>query len=283
MKIGVSSYSFRKYQKETGCSNLDLCDKAKELGFDGIEFIDLKCEDPIAEAKAIRTHCEEIGLPIIAYTVGANLLAEDLPAEVKRLKSCVDVANALGASVMRHDVASKLKDVEGYTWECAIEEMIPAIREISEYAATYGIRTCSENHGHVFQNSERVERLIRAVNHPNYGWLVDMGNFLCVDEELTSAVRRAAPYAVHAHAKDFLYHVPKSGQPIPEGFFQSSNGNLLRGTVVGHGVVPVAEDIRTLQNAGYDKWLSLEFEGMEDNLPALSAGLAFLRRAVEQK
>ena len=282
MKIGVSSYSFRKYQKEMGCSNLDLCDKAKDLGFDGIEFIDLKCENPIAEAKALRIHCEEIGLPIIAYTVGANLLAEDLPAEVARLKGCVDVAHTLGASVMRHDVTSKLKEIEGYTWENAIEEMVPAIREISEYAATYGIRTCSENHGHIFQNSERVERLIRTVNCENYGWLVDMGNFLCVDEELTSAVRRAAPYAFHAHAKDFLYHVPKSGQPIPEGFFKSSNGNLLRGTVVGHGVVPVAEDIKTLRSVGYDKWLSLEFEGMEDNLPALSAGLAFLRRAVEE-
>lgn len=282
MKIGVSSYSFRKYQRETGCFNIALCDKAKELGFDGIEFIDLKVEDPIAEAKAIRAHCEEIGLPIIAYTVAANLLAEDLSAEVARLKGCVDIAEILGVSVMRHDVASKLKEQDGYTWEMALEEMVPAIREISDYAESKGIKTCSENHGHIFQASERVERLMRAVNHKNYGWLVDFGNFLCVDEELTSAVRRAAPYAAHAHAKDFLYHIPKHGQPVPDGFFKSSNGNLLRGTVVGHGVVPVVEDVRTLREAGYDGWLSLEFEGMEDNLPALSAGLSFLRNVVEQ-
>ena len=41
MKISVSSYSFLKYQKETQCNYLVLCDKAKELGFDGIEFTDL--------------------------------------------------------------------------------------------------------------------------------------------------------------------------------------------------------------------------------------------------
>lgn len=280
MNIGVSSYSFRKYQKATGCSYTDLCDKAKELGFDGIEFIDLKTEDDLAEAAKIRAHCEAIGLPIVAYTVSANLQVEDLAAEVARVKGCVDVAAALGAPVLRHDATFKLKEIEGYTWEDAVRDMAPAIREITEYAAEKGIRTCSENHGHVFQDSARVEALILAVGHENYGWLVDMGNFLCVDEDPKSAVTRAAKYAFHAHAKDFLYHIVKDGVPTPEGFMKTRNGNLIRGTVVGHGVVPIPEDVRILREAGYDGWLSLEFEGMEENLPALSAGLAYLRKVV---
>lgn len=280
MKIGVSSYSFRKYQKATGCSYIDLCDKAKELGFDGIEFIDLKTENDLAEAEKIRKHCEEIGLPIAAYTVGANFQLDDLGEEVRRVKGCVDVAAALGAPVMRHDATFKLKEIEGYTWQDAVHDMAPAIREISEYAASKGIRTCSENHGHVFQDSVRVETLIRAVDCENYGWLVDMGNFLCVDEEPLSAVTRASKYAFHAHAKDFLYHIVKEGVPTPEGYFKTRNGNLLRGTVVGHGAVPIAESIKVLRQAGYHGWLSLEFEGMEENIPALSAGLAYLRKAV---
>ena len=52
-------------------------------------------------------------------------------------------------------------------------------------------------------------------------------------------------------------------------------------TVVGHGVVPVRECVKTLREAGYDGWLSLEFEGMEDNLPALRAGLSYLRSVTE--
>ena len=281
MKLGVSSYSFRKYQKATGCSNVDLCDKAKELGFDGIEFIDLKADDVLSEAEAIRAHCKEIGLPIVAYTIGANLMTDDLPAEVERLKGCVDVAAALGAPVMRHDVASKLKEIEGYTWQDAIRDMAPAIREVTLYAASKGVRTCSENHGKLFQDSERVEALIKAVGCDNYGWLVDMGNFLCVDEDPLSAVRRAAPYAVHTHAKDFLYHIVKDGTPKPEGYFETRNGNLLRGTVVGHGVVPVPACVKALRDAGYDGWLSLEFEGMEENLPALTSGLTYLRKVVQ--
>ena len=37
MKIGVSSYSFRKYMLTTGASYIDICDKAKELGFEFLE------------------------------------------------------------------------------------------------------------------------------------------------------------------------------------------------------------------------------------------------------
>ena len=62
MKISVSSYSFLKYQKETQCNYLVLCDKAKELGFDGIEFTDLLPEysgkEPLEAAREIREHCE---------------------------------------------------------------------------------------------------------------------------------------------------------------------------------------------------------------------------------
>ena len=281
MKIGVSSYSFSKYRKATGCSYTDLCDKAKELGFDGIEFIDLKTEDDLKEAERIHAHCDVIGLPIVAYTVAANLQLDDLAAEVARVKKCVDVAEALGAPVLRHDAAFKLREIDGYTWENAVADMVPAIREITDYAASKGIRTCSENHGHVFQDSIRVEALIRAVDRENYGWLVDMGNFLCVDEDPLSAVRRAAKYAFHAHAKDFLYHVVKEGVPAPEGYMKTRNRNLIRGTVVGHGVVPITECVKALAGAGYDGFLSLEFEGMEENIPALTAGLAYLRKVTE--
>ena len=41
MKIGVSSYSFSKYLRDTGANYFQICDIAREMGFEGIEFIDL--------------------------------------------------------------------------------------------------------------------------------------------------------------------------------------------------------------------------------------------------
>ena len=273
MKIGVSSYSFSKHIKNTGANYIDICNIAKEYGFDGIEFIDLSLEIQPAEsvtalAETIREHCAKIGLEIAAYTVGADFI--DHENEVERLKAQVDIAAVLGAKVMRHDVTWR-RDVP---WREIVEKVAPMVREVAEYAASRGVRTCTENHGYVMQDSHRVETLMLTVNHPNYGWLVDMGNFLCADEPPLHALPIAAPYAVHAHAKDFLMKEENPG----EGWFPTRNGWSLRGTVVGHGVVPVKECVRILKEAGYDGWLSLEFEGMEEPLAAIRAGSEYLRK-----
>lgn len=285
MKIGVSSYSFSKYLTESQCGYLKICDIAKEIGFDGIEFINLNNKnwgiegDEIEIAKEIKAHCEKIGLEIAAYTVGANFLAEDIDAEVERVKRCVDVCEALGAKVMRHDVAYKLREKHLYTYEDAIEEMAPYIREVANYAERKGIKTCSENHGFIFQSPDRVEELIRTVGHKNYGWLCDMGNFLCVDADPAESVYIAAPYTFHAHAKDFLFKPADTEKP--EGYqITTAMGNHIRGTVIGHGVVPVRQCINILKRAGYDGYLSLEFEGLEDNIEAIRLGYKALRKYI---
>ena len=276
MKIGVSSYSFSKYMNQTKADYFTICDLANEMGYDAIEFIDLSQEVQPAEsltelAKAIHRHCEEIDLPIAAYTVSADFLR---PNEVQTVMEKVDIAEALGAKVLRHDASWSLP--EGMDWRQLIDQIAPDIRRVTEYAAEKGIRTCTENHGYVLQDAERVETLIRTVNHPNYGWLVDMGNFLCADDLPVHAVPIAAPYAFHVHVKDFLYK-PADAENPGQGWFPSRNGSYLRGTVAGHGVVPIRRCLETLKKAGYDGVVSYEFEGMEENLPALEAALAFLR------
>ena len=272
MKIGVSSYSFESYMRHAHADYLRISDLAKEMGFDGIEFIDLECSVQPAEslpklAEAVREHCDQIGLPIAAYTIHADFLEN--PDEAERICGLVDIAEILGAKVLRHDVSWR-RDVP---WREMIARTAPAIRTVAEYAAQKGIRTCTENHGYVMQDSNRVEELILTVNHPNFGWLVDMGNFLCADETPAHAMPIAAPYAFHAHVKDFLC---KPFKPSDD-WFPTRNGNYLRGTIAGHGVVPIPECVQTLREAGYDGWLSLEFEGPESNLNALKSGLSYVR------
>ena len=284
MRPGVSTYSFRKHIVATKCNYIDVCNLAKEMGFEGIEFVELDnrefgiTNDPIACAKEIKEHCAKIGLEIIAYAVGANILADDFEKEYERICACIDVAKALGAPVMRHDACSKLPNIPRANWEDTIDIMAPRIRRITEYAQAQGVKTCTENHGYLIQAPKRVERLIRAVNHDNYGWLCDMGNFLCADADPLTSVTIAAPYTFHVHAKDFLYKSAELRRP--SGFFKTTNGNHLRGTVLGHGVVPVGACINALKKGGYDGWVSIEFEGMEENIPALKAGLEHLKSVI---
>ena len=281
MKIGVSSYSFAQYMGETKANYFQIIDLAKEIGFDAIEFIDLKLDVQPAEslpalAKDIRSYCENKGLPIAAYTVGADFLNRE--NETEHIKGQADIAEILGAPVMRHDAFWRLP--EGMTWRQAVNLIAPRIREVTEYAAKKGIRTCTENHGLILQDAERVEDLIRTVNHPNYGWLVDMGNFLCADDNPLRAVPIAAPYAFHAHVKDFIFKSFRDDDP-GEGWIHTRNGNYIRGTVAGHGVVPIRKCLSILRQAGYQGVVSYEFEGHEQNLPALKNALKFIRSAAE--
>ena len=281
MKIGVSSYSFAQYMDETKANYFQIIDLAKEMGFDAIEFTELKLEVQPAEslaalAKDIRAYCEKLGLPIAAYTVGADFLNQE--NEVERIKGQADIAEILGAPVMRHDAFWSLP--EGMTWRQGVEKVAPLIREVTEYAAAKGIRTCTENHGLIMQDAERVETLIRTVNHPNYGWLVDMGNFFCADDNPLRAVPIAAPYAFHAHVKDFIFKSWADDDP-GDDWIHTRNGNYIRGTVAGHGVVPIRKCLSILKEAGYQGVVSYEFEGPEQNLPALKNALAFIRKAAE--
>ncbi|MFM7679201.1 MAG: sugar phosphate isomerase/epimerase, partial [Roseiflexaceae bacterium] len=67
-----------------------------------------------------------------------------------------------------------------------------------------------------------------------------------------------------------------------DGWFTSRAGHYLAGTVVGFGVVPVVQCLTIMKKAGYTGTVSLEFEGLEENLWALEVGYANLSRAVAQ-
>ena len=283
MKIAVSSYSFSQYIGKGLLTQFTCIEKAKELGFDAIEFTDLQPPEGVSEeefARQIKAECDRVGLPVSNYTIGADFLRTTVQEEVERLKKKVDIAEILGSTSLRHD-ATWTTPANSRGLKNIVDGLAAGIREVSNYAAAKGIRTMVENHGYFLQDADRVETLINTVDNPNFGWLCDMGNFLCADENPAKACGKAAPYAFYAHAKDFI--VKSGNEPDPgEGFFQSRAGNYLRGTIIGHGAVPVKQCLSALRRAGYDGYIGVEFEGMEDCIQGISIGLANLRRYVKQ-
>ena len=285
MKISVSSYSFAQYHRAGKLDYITTMEKAHEMGFEAIEYIDLpggSHEKECELAAVLRARADELGMDINAHTVSANLYQGSEEAdkyEVERIKRKLDVAAILGAKVLRHDACWNIPKTGNVR---SFDAMLPTIaknaREITEYAATLGIKTCVENHGKLCQDPDRVERLFNAVESDNFGLLCDMGNFLCADADPILSVAVAAPYAFHVHAKDFLF---KPGElDCPDGFFTTLGGNHIRGTILGHGVVPIRSCITALKRVGYDAYVSLEFEGMEECIPAVTAGFEFLKKTI---
>jgi sugar phosphate isomerase/epimerase len=289
MQLGVSSYSFSRLVSAGAMTQLQVIAKAKEMGFDFIEFSAFQLpagETPLSFAPKARAEADRVGLPIVNYAIGADFINGsngDWRAEVERLKDEVRAAKIMGCTVMRHDATrgypAEHKGARGF--DDALPTLIKGCRGVTEFAADLGVKTTIENHGFFCQDSERVEKLMNGVNHPNFGWLIDMGNFLCADEDPQQAVGRAAPYAFHVHAKDF--HVKAGSLPNPgTGWFRSRGDNYLRGAIIGHGEAPVLPCLRILKKAGYNGTLSVEFEGMEDPLKGVAIGLENLRRYLAQ-
>ncbi|MBQ5841495.1 MAG: sugar phosphate isomerase/epimerase [Clostridia bacterium] len=285
MKIAVSSYSFTKLFDRGELTQLDCIAKAKEMGFDAVEFSGVRPpEGMTAEdyARRLQEECARLEMPVSNYAVGADFLTGsqgDLEAEIARVCGEVDMAARLGATCMRHDATYGVPDEQRATigFDQVLPRLAEGCRRVTEYAASRGIVTTVENHGFFCQDSRRVEKLVCAVGHPNFGLLGDMGNFLCADEAPAVAYGRIAPYVKYAHAKDFLVKDGQGANP-GDGFFCSRGGCYLRGTVIGHGVVPVKQCLSILKKSGYDGYVSVEFEGWEETEQAIRAGLENLRR-----
>ena len=278
MKYAVSIYSFNQYLQK-GFTPEDCIVKAKEMGFDAIEIVDFvfKDKNKFEYAKALKQKADEVGIQISNLAVGANLLSED---GVNQVLEYVDIASILGAPFMRHDMCSHegLPHWQGY--DNVLDTLAKATTRITEYAKEKGIKTMTENHGFFSQDSVRVEKLINTVANENFGQLIDLGNFLCVDEDPVTAVGRCAKYAFYVHAKDFIV---KSGNGFNPGetFFMTRGGNYLRGTIIGHGEVPIVNCLRALKKANYDGFIAIEFEGVEDCIQGIRIGFNNLKRFCE--
>jgi sugar phosphate isomerase/epimerase len=264
-------------------TQLDCIKKAKELGFDAIEFVDILAPEGVSTeeyAELLSQECKRFELPVSSFTFGADFLKGsdgNTQLEIERVKKMVDIAEILGAKLIRHDATTG----DGRSFDSILPVIAAACKEITIYAASKGIRTTVENHGFFCQDSERVEKLYNAVGHENFGLLADMGNFLCADEAPDKAFGKIAPYTFYAHAKDF--HVKSAMLPDPgEGFFRSRSGNYLRGAIIGHGNVPVLHCIKALKNVNYNGYIAIEFEGMEETLKGITIGLHNLKRYVKE-
>ena len=289
MKFSVSSYSYNQYISKGEMTQLDALRKAAEQGFDGVEFTELRPENRkdatkaelLEYAKLLRSEAEALGIEIVAYLIGANLYNDDAEAderEVQRICDQLDIAKELGVKLLRHDLVSK-ENIDGKV--IGFGRMLPTlaanVRKITEYGASLGIKTCSENHGFIAQDSDRVEAIFNAVAHENYGLLVDMGNFACEDEDSARAVSRLAPYAIHAHAKDFKKY--PFGTEVPEEIktFMSRGCNKLAGCAIGDGDIPVAQCVAILKKAKYDGYITIEFEGSKECVGEIALGLERLK------
>ncbi|MFC5699681.1 sugar phosphate isomerase/epimerase family protein [Cohnella faecalis] len=284
MKLGVSTYSFWQAMEKGEMDVVQALGHIAAMGGEHAEIVPLGFDltaNPELIA-AIRGKAKEVGIELSNYAVDANFAGlgdEEYEAEIERVKREVDIAAALGVSLMRHDVA-RSDDRSIGRFLADLPRLVEACRRIADYAAPLGITTSVENHGYYVQASDRVQAIVGLVDRPNFRTTLDVGNFVCVDEDPVVAVRNNIAIASMVHAKDF-YRRPAYENP-GEGWFRSAGGAYLRGAIVGQGDLDIRSALRIVRESGYDGFLSIEFEGMEPCVQGTRIALDNVRRFWEE-
>ena len=285
MKIGLSTYSLLTAIRAGEMDVLDVVQWIADNGGEHMEIVPygFTLVDNYDLADAVRDKAKAVGIELSNYSMPTNFIQESeeaFEAEVARVKMHVDLLNRMGIKHMRHDVSTFTVPVEQTTieyFENNLDVMVEGSRQIADYAAQFGITTTIENHGWLVQASDRVQRVLQAVNRPNFKTTVDIGNFMCVDEDSLVGVKKNLPYASLVHFKDFYFR-PYYNEPGGGKWFKTVNGNFLRGAIVGQGDINIREVVKLVKQSGYDGYITVEFEGMEDCREGSKIGMDNLRR-----
>jgi sugar phosphate isomerase/epimerase len=240
---------------------------AASLGLDGTEIHDRSMAsfeprylDGIGQALA------DHKLAVSQFIGAADFTHPDATVRTEQLvQMCrnVDVAARLGATCVRATAGQDHPDItheQGVTWAAE------GLRRLVEYADRRGVWIAYEDHykdyfwarpdfsqrGAIFL--EIVERLRDTPLKINF----DFGNPVMIGEDPAELLRQVVERVVHVHCSDrFRGQYPHQ--------------------IAGCGSVDFKAGFRILRAAGYDLWLSSEYNGTE-GVTGLGASLQYMRK-----
>lgn len=262
MKLSCSSWSFHRTFEKGNINQLEWIEKcAKDLMLDGIELLDGHFPSTErAYLHNLKKFTTDLGLTIACVSVSNNFgkdTEEKRKKEVKKVKQWVDIAYYLGAPVLR--IFSGWPEGEkSQLWP----EMINCLKESVEYAKEAGIVSGLENHNHhAFTTS--VDDLLRILKEVDSEWLkvtLDTGDYIVETGKLNGypAVERVVSLAVFVHAK--LYELDQKGEDHKQDYDKI---------------------FEIFNKAHYRGFISVEYEGEEDELLAVPRGVKFLKRYIK--
>ena len=292
MKLGINTYSYRR---ELIAGKTDILTVLERIAALGAVQAELVPDTPTYKngwsateelIPRLLAKAKDLHLEFSSYTIGAEFVTspqrggaeispEEFRAEVARVKKEVEIAARLGCTRMRHDVAFRPKEQCTYAqFEKDLPLAVDACGEVADHAAKYGIVTSIENHGLHFQGSERVTRLVLAVGRDNFRTTVDVGNFVCVDEDPVVAVRNNMPIASMLHIKDWYIRKRVAN---PEGWAPTPHGYFRRPATPGDGDLDLFAIAEIVRASGYDGYASLEYESAEAIETGIPRGFTAIR------
>ena len=246
-KISLAEWSFHKALFANEMTNLDFPKVARELGLEGLEYVNqffmdkAKDEKYLAELKKIAKE-EGVQNVLIMCDSEGTMGHPDKAERIKTVdnhKKWVDAAAFLGCHSIRVNAASR------GTYEEQQKLAADGLRMLCEYGDTQKINVIVENHGGLSSNGEWLVGVMKLVDHKRVGILPDFGNFTINREtgetyDRYKGVEMFMPYAKGVSAKTNVFNA--------EG--DEANMDYYR-------LMKIVDD------SGYKGFVGIEFEGTE--------------------
>lgn len=210
-RIGLAEWSLHVAIQSRLITNLDFPRVAREhFGIEGLEFVNTLWEPPTQDyLRRLKAAVQKTGTrPLLLMCDGEGQLGHSEKAT--RLKAAqnhhkwVDAAAELGCHSIRVNLNSDVRVSSPADIDALTSNGAEAIVSLCEYAAKAGINVTVENHGGISTNPDVIVSLVKKVKRPDFGTLVDLGNFPDnIDRYEAAAKLLSYAKAVDFKCKDF--------------------------------------------------------------------------------
>ncbi len=271
LKLGVSTYSYWHFT-DTKYPIENVLKHACDLGLQGVEVLHQQMEnEDTAYCNRIKRLAFSYGLDLISLSIHQNFVSPDPDIRqhhIDHTNRCIELAYRMGipcirlnsgrwGTVQSFDDLMALSGEEpalpGYTEDDAFNWCIDSVRKCLSKAGERGVTLALENHWGLTRKPEGVLRITNEVNSPWLSVLMDTGNFL---DSPYGELEKLAPHAVYVHAKTYY------------GGGEWYTLDLDYRRIAG-----------ILEMAGFQGYVSLEFEGKEDPTTGVPKSVEMLRKA----
>jgi sugar phosphate isomerase/epimerase len=252
-----------------------VCRFIKDVGYDGVEIAPYTLAPLITDVtagqrEALRHQAAEVGIEIVglhwmlAKTEGFYLTSPDRrvrEATAAYLGALADGCHDLGGNVMVFGSPKQRSLLPGVSRDQALDFAAETFRLAMPAIADAGVTLCMEplapsETDFVNTCAEGVQ-LVEMVGHPNCVLHLDVKAMSSEPTPLTNLIRQYGGRAGHFHANDANMRGP------------------------GFGEVDFVPIFRALDNAGYDRWVSVEvFDYTPDPETIARESIAYMKKCL---
>jgi hypothetical protein len=150
-------------------------------GYDTFTMPTAPTEQIMAYADQIKALTADLGVAISGTGVFNDFADPDAARralDVRRVEFWTDVAARMGAPVMRVFSGKVPADIDQFGWEDITKtRIVPALREVTAYAAAKGVKIVLQNHGDMTATADQTLQMLHWIGNANISIIDDTGYF----------------------------------------------------------------------------------------------------------